>query len=163
MKLLMEQRPRARFSRAAERAFTLTEVLVASGILMVIGATAIYALTLTNKQAVGSRVRAAAQSVVQNQIDQILTRGPYVPTNTPPDVPAVLKDGTTVTNDVPVFTDPESGKLIVSGVLTTKIQDSGATANGTPLHVVKASVTLNYLHAGKPQAVVMNTLRAPDQ
>ena len=137
------------------------EVLVASGILMVVAATAIYALTLTNRQAVSSRVRAAAQSIVQNQIDQILTRGPYAPTNVPPDVPAVLKTATT--NNVPVFTDPESGKLVVSGTLKTVIEDSGAKVNGTPLYVVKAGVTLDYTLAGRKQTITMNTMRAPDQ
>ena len=156
-------RPRQRCFRRLEHAFTLSEVLIASGILVVVGATAIYALTLTNRQAVGSRVRAAAQSVVQNQIDQILTRGPYVPTNVPPDVPAVLTPGTSVKKDVPVFVDPETGKLVVSGTLTTAIEDSGATAKGTSLYVMKAAVTLQYTLAGRPQKIVMNTLRAPDQ
>lgn len=108
-------------------------------------------------------MRAAAQSVVQDQIDQILTRGPFVPANVPPDVPAVLKAGTTVTKDVPVFVDPETGKQVVSGTLTTTITDSGATWKGNSLSVMKAAVTLNYSQAGRPQTIVMNTLRAPDQ
>ena len=152
---------RTSFRARAEGAFTLMEVLVGSGILMVVGATAIYALTLTNRQAVSSRVRAAAQSIVQNQIDQILTRGPYAPTNVPPDIPAVLKS--TTRNDVPVFTDPESGKLLVSGTLKTVVEDSGAKANGAPLYVLKAGVTLDYTLAGRKQTITMNTMRAPDQ
>jgi prepilin-type N-terminal cleavage/methylation domain-containing protein len=146
-----------------EDGFTLSEVLVASAVLVMVGATAIYALTLTNRQAVNSRVRAAAQSVVQDQIDQILTRGPFVPTNVPPDVPAVLKSGTTVTKDVPVFVDPETGKLVVSGTLTTTVADSGAAWKGNSLSIVKAAVTLEYTQAGRAQTIVMNTMRAPDQ
>lgn len=160
---LRQQRPRAAFYPSPEEAFTLMEILITSGILMLVGATAMYALTLTNSNAVGSRVQAAAQSIVQNQIDQILTRGPYVPTNVPPDIPAVLTAGTTTTKNVPVFVDPETGKLVVSGTLTTEIEDAGATANGTPLRVVKAGVTLNYTLAGRAHTVVMDTLRAPDQ
>ena len=156
-------RTRSAFNRRTEEAFTLTDILIASAILILVGATAMYALTLTNRNAVGARVQTAAQSVVQNQIDQILTRGPYVPTNVPPDVPAVLTSGTTVTNNVPVFTDPETGALVVSGTLTTSIQDSGATAKGVPLYVLKAAVTLDYFLAGMPHRVVMDTLRAPDQ
>src|SRR5438270_1484138 len=121
-------RTRSGLYRKGEAGFTLTDVLVASGILVLIGATAMYALTITNKNAVAARVQTAAQSIVQNQIDQILIRGPYVPTNIPPDVPAVLKIGTTVTNNVPVFIDSETGTLAVSGTLTTVIQDSGAVA-----------------------------------
>ena len=156
-------RPGSAFYRQGEAAFTLTDVMVASAILVLIGATALYALTFTNRNAVSSRVQTAAQSVVQNQIDQILTRGPYVPTNSPPDIPAVLKSGTTVANNVPVFVDPESGALVVSGTLTTVIQDSGAAVNGTPLYVLKASVTLDYPIGGVAHRIVMNTLRAPDQ
>jgi type II secretory pathway pseudopilin PulG len=158
-----QPRPRTAFCRHAERAFTLTDILITSAILMVVGATAMYALTLTNNNAVSSRVQAAAQSIVENQIDQILTRGPYVPTNVPPDIPPVLTSGTTTANNVPVFVDPETGNLIVSGTLTTTIQDSGAAANGSPLYVVKAAVTLDYTLAGRAHKVVMNTLRAPDQ
>ena len=156
-------RPRMALRRCAEAAFTLTDVLITSGILLLVGATAIYALTLTNRNAVSSRVQAAAHSVVQNQIDQILTRGPYVPTNVPPDIPTVLANGTTVTKDVPVFVDPETGRLVVSGTLTTKIADSGATVKGTPLYVLKAAVTLDYTLGGRAYSVTMNTLRAPDQ
>ncbi len=148
--------------RSAEEAFTLTDVLVASAILVVVGATAMYALSLTNRNAVNARVQTAAQSVVQNQIDQILTRGPYIPTNTPPLIPDVLKN-TTPAKTVPVFVDPETGVVAVSGTLTTKIEDSGATASGTPLYVLKAAVTLDYFIGPVPHKVVMNTLRAPDQ
>jgi type II secretory pathway pseudopilin PulG len=163
MKLGQKRRPRTAFHRVAERAFTLTEILITSGVIIVVGATATFALTMINKYAISARVQAAAQSIVQNQIDQILTRGPYVPTNTPPEVPAILKIGTTVTDNVPVFTDPESGSVVVTGQLKTDIQDSGATNAGTSLNVLKAAVTLNYTFAGRGLTVVMDTLRAPDQ
>ena len=58
---------------------------------------------------------------------------------------------------------PESGSVVVTGKLTTDIQDSGASNNGTPLNVLKVAVTLNYTLAGRGLSVVMNTLRAPDQ
>jgi type II secretory pathway pseudopilin PulG len=162
MKLGQQRRPRTAFRRVAERAFTLTEILIASAVIIVVGATATFALTMINKYAISARVQAAAQSIVMNQIDQILTRGPYVPTNIPPDVPAILKSAKTETN-TPIFTDPESGSVVVTGKLTTEIQDSGASSNGTPLNVLRAKVTLDYTFAGRPLTVVMNTLRAPDQ
>jgi len=52
---------------------------------------------------------------------------------------------------------------VVSGTLKTTIIDSGATWKGNSLSVMKAAVTLNYSQAGRPQTIVMNTLRAPDQ
>jgi type II secretory pathway pseudopilin PulG len=149
--------------RSDERAFTLTEILITSGIIVVVGATAMYALSMINKYAASTRVQAAAAAVVQYQIDQILTRGPYVPTNVPPDVPSILTTGTAVTNNVPVFIDPENGNVLVAGTLTTTIQDSGATYKSTPLFVLRAAVSLNYTFAGKGFTVAMDTLRAPDQ
>ena len=151
------------FRHARACAFALTEILITAAIIIVVGATAMYALSMINKYAASSRVQAAAAAVVQHQIDQILTRGPYVPTNTPPDIPAVLTNGATVTDNVPVFTDPENGKVLVAGTLTTTIANSGATWNGAPLNVLKAGVTLTYTFAGKGFKVTMDTLRAPDQ
>jgi type II secretory pathway pseudopilin PulG len=151
------------FRRGAERAFTLIEILITSGIIVVVGATAMYALSMINKYAASARVQAAAAAVVQYQIDQILTRGPYAPSNVPPDVPTILTTGTSVTNNVPVFIDPENGNVLVAGTLTTTIQDSGATYNTTPLYVLKAAVSLKYTFAGKAFTVAMDTLRAPDQ
>src|SRR5437667_90018 len=149
--------------RSAERAFTLTEILITSGIIVVVGATAMYALSMINKYAASTRVQAAAAAIVQYQIDQVLTRGPYAPTNVPPDIPTILTPGTTVTNNVPVFVDPENGNVLVAGTLTTTIQDSGATYKTTPLYVLKAAVSLKYTFAGKAFTLAMDTLRAPDQ
>jgi type II secretory pathway pseudopilin PulG len=151
------------FRSAGVRAFTLTEILITSGVIIVVGATAMLALTMINKYAASARVQAAAASIVQFQIDQVLTRGPYLPTNVPPDIPAILTAGTTVSNNVSVFTDPENGNILVTGTLSTTIQDSGATNNGTPLYVLKAAVNLKYVFAGKTFTVAMDTLRAPDQ
>ena len=142
--------------------FTLIDVVVTSAILILIASTAMYALTSINRYASFNRVQAAAESIVQNQIDQILTRGPYVPTNTPPDIPTILNSGTTVINNLPVFTDPESGNLVVMGKLTTVIQDTGAKSNGITLYVLKAAVTLDFTFRAKPYTIAMDTLRAPD-
>jgi len=163
MKLGPQHQPLPAFGRTAERAFTLTEILITSGVLLLVGATAMYALTMINRYAASSRVQAAAQSIVLNQIDQILTKGPYVPTNSPPDIPTILTSGTTVSNNLPIFTDPENGNTVVKGTLTTIITDTGTTSSGAPLYVLKASVTLNYSFCGRAQSVAMDTLRAPDQ
>jgi type II secretory pathway pseudopilin PulG len=146
----------------APAAFTLVEVLITSAVIVVVGATALYALTMINGYAAASRVQAAAQCIVQNQIDQILTTGPYVPTNTPADIPAILATGTT-SNNIAVFTDPETSAAQVTGTLTTDIRDSGAVSSGTPLYVLRAAVKLRYNFRGKAFQIAMNTLRAPDQ
>ncbi len=130
---------------------------------MMIGATAMYALTFINKYASSTRVQAAAQSIVQDQIDQVLSRGPYVPQNVPPDIPTILVAGTTVSNNLPIFIDPDTGAALVTGTLTTKVQDTGAKYISTPLYVLQVSVTLNYTFRGKAFTLAVDTLRAPDQ
>jgi type II secretory pathway pseudopilin PulG len=155
--------PASKRRLVSEAGFTLTEILITSAVIIVVGATALYALTMINGYAANTRVQAAAQSIVQNQIDQILTVGPYVPTNVPPDIPSILATGTTTTNNVAVFTDPETSSAQVTGTLTTDIHDSGASNNGNPLYVLKAAVTLDYTFHGRSFKVVMDTLRAPDQ
>jgi type II secretory pathway pseudopilin PulG len=74
---------RRRNGSATQDGFTLIDVVVTSAILILVASTAMYALTSINRYASFNRVHAAAESIVQNQIDQILTRGPYVPTNIP--------------------------------------------------------------------------------
>ena len=148
---------------AAQSGFTLTEILITSAVLLVVGATAIYALTMINGYAANARIQAAAQSIVQNQIDQILTIGPYAPTTTPPEIPALLVPGRTDRQNIPVFTDPDTSATQVTGTLTTDIADSGATNGGVPLYVLRAAVSLKYAFHGRTFTVAMNTLRAPDQ
>jgi type II secretory pathway pseudopilin PulG len=153
---------RRRNGSATQDGFTLIDVVVTSAILILVASTAMYALTSINRYASFNRVQAAAESIVQNQIDQILIRGPYVPTNTPPDIPPILTSGTTVINNLPVFTDPESGNPLVIGTLTTVIQDTGAKCNGITLYVLKAAVTLDFTFRAKKYTIAMDTLRAPD-
>jgi type II secretory pathway pseudopilin PulG len=155
-----ELRLQRRIGSATQGGFTLIDVVITSAILILIASTGVYALTSINRYASFNRVHAAAESIVQNQIDQILTRGPYVPTNTPPDIPSILNSGTI--NDLPVFTDPESGNPLVTGKLTTVIQDTGAKCNGVALYVLKAAVTLDFTFRAKKYTIAMDTLRAPD-
>ncbi|MFN2477461.1 MAG: hypothetical protein ABR526_14120 [Chthoniobacterales bacterium] len=139
--------------------FTLTEILITAAVLMLVGATSTYALTLMNRYAGISRIQAAAQSAVQNQIDQILTKGPYSPAETPPDIPSVLTIGTTTTPNVTVFLNPDTGQPFVAGNMTTTV----TVADPPSLNVLKVSVLLSYTYLSKPYAVTMETMRAPDK
>jgi prepilin-type N-terminal cleavage/methylation domain-containing protein len=143
--------------------FTLLELLVASGVFLIVATTTITALCSANNFAVKSRIQASAQALVQSQIDQIFTRGPYVPTNTPPDIPPELTLGTTSQSNIAVFTDPATGMVPVRGTRTITIRDAGFAINGTNLHVRQASVVLSYSFRSKTYIVAADTLRAPDQ
>lgn len=66
-----------------------------------------------------------------------------------------------------IYQDPVSGKVVVTGVLTTTISDAsmsmtfaGATTN---LNVRKATVTVTYTFRNRNYTVAMDTLRTADQ
>jgi hypothetical protein len=117
-----------------------------------------------NAYSVSSRLYTEAQAICQNQVDMILSKGPFdLRTNR---VPAVLQLGTTVTPNVFVYRDPVSGNVIVTGTMTTTITDAGLQmpyANSTTnLNVRRATVTVAYTLRNTPYAVTMDTMRTTD-
>jgi type II secretory pathway pseudopilin PulG len=139
------------------RAFTISEVLVATLLLGLVAAAVIWALTVVQRYSTTNRLYTQAQTLCQNQIDRILTNGPYNPTTgaTPPELIA----GQAPT-PVQVSTAPGNP---VSGTMTTEIKDAGLTIGGTDLKLKQATVTVAYTFRGQPFSIVMNTMRAPDQ
>jgi hypothetical protein len=126
-----------------------------------------------NTYAVSSRLYTEAQAVAQNQIDLILSKEPFDPTSVDPTtlqpnkIPAILAVGTTTVPNVFIYRDPVSGKVIVSGTMTTTISDpamqmtfAGATTN---LNVRKATVRVDYTFRNTAYFVSMDTLRTADQ
>jgi type II secretory pathway pseudopilin PulG len=67
-----------------------------------------------------------------------------------------------------VYQDPVSGKVLVTGTLTTSVQDSGLTMNfvnatATNLNIRKATVTVSYTFRNRNYNVSMDTMRTADQ
>jgi prepilin-type N-terminal cleavage/methylation domain-containing protein len=75
---------------AIQAAFTLVEVLVALVLLGVMCGGAYIGFAAVNTYAVSSRLYSEAQAVAQNQIDLVLSRGPFNITSTPNRVPVEL-------------------------------------------------------------------------
>jgi prepilin-type N-terminal cleavage/methylation domain-containing protein len=155
------------FAAQARSAFTLVEVVIALGVLGVMSGGAYIGFNTINAYAVSSRLYSEAQAVAQNQIDLILSKGPFNITSTPNKVPAILTLGTATQPNVFVYNDPVSGQVIVTGTMTTKIEDPGLTqtymSKTTSLSMRKATVTVSYQFRNKNYAVVMHTLRTADQ
>ena len=100
----------------------------------------------------------------QNQIDLILSKGPFDPKNNK--IPTVLTLGTTTTPNVFVYRDSVSGSAVVTGTMTTTITDpaytmtfAGTTAD---LNLRRATVTVSYRFRNTDYAVKMDTLRTAD-
>lgn len=152
---------------AAVSGFTLLEVLLALAAMVLTVSAAFHTLNRANQTAFVNRLYTEAQAVCENQIDAILTKGPFDPTQKPPRIPPELKIGTTIEPMVLVYVDSVSNETVVHGKMTTSIADASAThtINGktTDLNVRRATVEVRYDHRGKTYRVTMNTLRTADQ
>jgi prepilin-type N-terminal cleavage/methylation domain-containing protein len=139
--------------------FTLVEVSVGIMILGLIAASIIWALNQLNHYATANRLFTQAQTICQNQVDRVLTAGPYNPTAVPAQTPSELMPGQAPSN-VKVSEGPGNP---VTGTMTTAVTNTGLQYNGTDLNVKQASVTVTYTFRNRQYSIVMNTLRAPDQ
>jgi prepilin-type N-terminal cleavage/methylation domain-containing protein len=154
--------PLAIYARAG---FTLVEIVVALAVLGSMAAGCFIGLNTLNGYAVSSRLYTEAQAAAQNQIDLILSKGPFnIAQNK---IPAELALGTVTKPNVFIYTDPVSGNVVVSGTMTTTITDTNSTMTfagiTSNLNVRKANVTVAYSFRGKNYSVSMDTLRTADQ
>ncbi|MEY2494852.1 MAG: hypothetical protein QOJ45_1344 [Verrucomicrobiota bacterium] len=154
--------------------FTLVEVIIALAVLGTMAAGCYIGFNAINEYSVSSRLYTEAQTVCQNQIDLILSKEPFDVTATPKKVPTVLlldsertPTGPLVQNNVFIYQDPVSGKVVVTGSMTTTVSDVGSTMTfaGTTanLNVRRATVTVSYKFRNRNYSVAMDTIRTADQ
>jgi prepilin-type N-terminal cleavage/methylation domain-containing protein len=153
--------------------FTLMEVVMALAVIGTMGAGAYVGFNSINTYAISSRLYTEAQACAQNQIDLVLSKGPFDIVNNK--VPAVLggqvlaaNASTTVTTpNVFVYTDPVSGNVVATGTMTTKITNPGDTmafaGATTNLNTYLATVTVTYSYRNQTYNVSMDTARTADQ
>ncbi|MEY2480290.1 MAG: hypothetical protein QOI04_1217 [Verrucomicrobiota bacterium] len=161
-------RPRSGSSTPRKRAaFTLVEIVVALSILGAMVSGVYLGFNSLNAYSISSRLYTEAQTVAQNQIDLILSKEPFNLGTNPQKIPSVLALGSTVTPNVFVYQDPVTGKVVVTGTMTTTVTDAGfsmAFAGSTNnLNVRRATVTVSYSYRGKNYNISMDTMRAADQ
>jgi prepilin-type N-terminal cleavage/methylation domain-containing protein len=159
--------------QGGKRAFTLMEVVMALAVIGTMGAGAYVGFNSINTYAISSRLYTEAQACAQNQVDLILSKEPFDIINSK--VPAVLggqvlaaNASTTVTTpNVFVYTDPVSGNVVATGIMTTTIKNPGNTMTfagaTTDLNTYLATVTVTYTYRNKTYNVSMDTARTADQ
>jgi type II secretory pathway pseudopilin PulG len=164
-----------RLARMQSGGFTLVEASVGVLMLAIVASSLIWGLNQLNYYATASRLFTAAQTLAQNQIDQILTKSPYdISTNSYPTPNVLRTDWSPYYSDaagniyqtaqqVPLYKDPSDGSVIVTGTIATTITAPVVTMNGTNLNLRQAVVTVAYKFRNKNYTITMNTMRAPDQ
>lgn len=148
--------------------FTMLETIIAIGLIGVGVASSIGALTKVNSIASMSRNATGASTVVMNEIDAILSNGPFNPQKTNKDgtkqIPPELQltpAGQPRTKTVAIYKEPTSG-VIVGGTMSTTVSDASATYNGRSLIMYRATVTVKYTYLNRNYSFSMSTLRASD-
>lgn len=139
-------------------AFTLVEVLAAAALLGLAGAAFLWGLSMIQTHSTINRLYTQAQTLCQNQIDRVLTNGPYNP--------ALGQTPTELTNQTAAVQISTAPGNPVSGTMTTTVADTSLkypAGTGTDLNIKQAKVVVSYTFRGKGYSVEMNTMRAPDQ
>jgi prepilin-type N-terminal cleavage/methylation domain-containing protein len=148
-----------------ESGFTLLEAAVAIALIAI----AMTAFTMTmsrlNEQASITRNSTGAGAVMQNQIDLLLSDGPFNPQKTNSDgttqIPPELALGTHTTNNVAIYREPSTG-IVVSGTLTTTVVDMSELLGSVTMSVYRADVELTYSYRSRTYTLKRTTLRASD-
>lgn len=147
--------------------FTLVETLIGIGMLALLGAGSFWTMNAMNVYATGARLHSEAIAKAEQQIDSILTKGPFDPTANPPMIPTVLTPGTTTQNGVLIYKDPVTGQVVVTGTMTTVVADTGLTGSvgttATTLNIWQATVTVSWSFRGKTYSVSLDTMRTGNQ
>jgi type II secretory pathway pseudopilin PulG len=151
--------------KAAVAAFTITEAVVALSIVGISLGAIVLTLSQLNQEASVSRNATGAGAIIQNQIDLILSDGPFNPQKTGDDgnlqIPPELVVGTHVTNNVPIYQEPNTG-IIVSGTLKTIVEDVSQTFSGINMVIYRATVSVTYTYRSRSYTASRSTLRTSD-
>lgn len=155
---------RAKF-RPEEAAFTLIEAIVALAIIGIGLGSFVMGMTKLNQQASISRNATGAAAILQNQVDLILSDGPFNPNKTnedgTPQIPPELTVGSHVINNTPIYREPTTG-VIVSGTLTTTITDITQVFSGMTMTMYQANLSVSYFYRGVIYSASRSTIRTSD-
>ncbi|HEY2801484.1 MAG TPA: type II secretion system protein [Chthoniobacterales bacterium] len=161
----MITRSRQRAAAFRQSAFTLTEAVVSIALIAICMTTIIMTMTRLNEEASITRNATGASAVVQNQIDLLLSDGPFNPqknnSDGMPQIPPELTVGTHVTNNIPIYREPSTG-IVVAGTLTTSVVDISPVVDSIAQPLYRADVTVTYTYRSRDYTVKRSTLRTSD-
>jgi prepilin-type N-terminal cleavage/methylation domain-containing protein len=187
--------PHRYLPRATSSAFTLVEIVISLAVIGTLAGSCFIGFSAVNAYAVGSRLYSEAQAAGQNQIDLVLAREPFDVMSTPKKIPLELMTppelaalnpalGTStpattnayypyflqnglLARDAFIYTDPNSGQVLVKGTVTTTVSEPGTsmTLEGTTtdLNIRRATVTVSYKFRNTNYTVSMDTMRTADR
>src|SRR3954468_24818068 len=129
--------------------FTLVEIVISLAVIGTLAGSCYIGFNAINAYSVGSRLYSEAQAAAQNQIDLILAREPFDVMSTLTRIPLELMTATELAalspalgsstpaatsayypyyaqngllaRDAFIYTDPDSGQVLVKGIVTTTI------------------------------------------
>lgn len=160
--------------------FTLVETLVSAALLSLVAGSSLWALSRANSFAAASRLSTGAQVAAQNEIDLIMSTGPFNPqrgqygAQRPPqdgpggskiNLPPVLTVGTTVARDVVIYTEPASkteAARTIYGQMVTSVVATPLSVGGRTIYAHSATVAVTYKFRGRDYSVQLHTLRSSD-
>lgn len=152
-------------SRHSKDAFTLTEAAIAIALIAITMTAVLMTMSRLNESASVARNATGASAVVQNQIDLILSDGPFNPQKTnengTPQIPPELVVGTHVATNVPIYREPTTG-IVVSGTMTTTVVDLSTVLGGITMPLYRAVVSVTYNYRSRDYTLTRSTLRASD-
>jgi type II secretory pathway pseudopilin PulG len=162
-----KERLEGRRPRHGQHGFTIVETLIGLSMLTILGAGSFWIMNVMNVYATGARLYSEATAKAEQQIDAVLTKGPFDPTANPQLIPAELTLGTTTQNGVLIYKDPITSQTVVTGTMTTTVADTGLTgtvgATATSLNIWQATVTVAWTFRGKNYSVSLDTMRTGNQ
>lgn len=139
----------ARRLRAASAGFTLVDVMAGMAIIGLVASSIIYGLNQLNHFAMVNRLHTAAQTLAQNQIDLILTMGPYDPSGDKYPVPPTCGTGTATNTilrtDQPYYYDPTATTtcpISTTPKNVTLYRDPMTPSTASPIYAtIKSTIT----------------------
>lgn len=190
-----QSRPNRCLQRAERAAFTLVEIVISLAVIGTLAGSCYIGFNAVNAYSVSSRLYSEAQAAAQNQIDLILSREPFDVMTTPKRIPLELMTaaelaalspalGTStpattnayypyyqlnglLARDAFIYTDPNTGQVLVKGTVTTTVTDPGTTVTlegtTTALNLRRATVTVSYTFRNTNYTVSMDTMRTADR
>jgi hypothetical protein len=155
--------PRSRRKRG-QAAFTVVEVCLATALFAYFAIASVFGMVQVNRMASTARYRTLAEVAAQQRLDQIMT----VSWNMSQARPAVLANGTTTENNLPLNNDDHNSATGLASLYTandspvtaTRVTNIAAVAGNTRL--LRVNVAVTYTYAGRNYGLTLVGLRATD-